>query len=134
MKNKRHAPVEFIELIKAKMEKENLGITQLARKLSVSHPTITELVTYGNQPSFDTCLALSGWLGISPVSTLRHAGLLPKNGDDSVDFEDWKYMLDQLSTEDQEDIRAILQAKIARRQKAEKATRAKSFKPSKVVK
>ena len=68
---------EFVVKVKAKMAEQNLGIRDLARKLGVSHPTVTELVTYGKKPSFDTCVAISKWLGQSPVSILQEAGLLP---------------------------------------------------------
>ncbi len=72
---------DFVLKIKAKMAEQNLGIRDLARKLSVSHPTVTELVTYGKKPSFDTCVALSKWLGQKPGFILEEAGLLPANLD-----------------------------------------------------
>lgn len=72
----KKAPPEFVTRIKTKMDTENLGINDLARKIGVSHPTITEIVTYENQPSFNTCAALSSWLGESPEMTMRSAGLL----------------------------------------------------------
>ena len=113
------------------MEAENLGVTQLARKIKVSHPTITELVTYGGKPSFDTCVALSAWLKQPPILTLREAGLLPSDGDDQVKFEDWQYLLAQITPDEQEEIRQFIELKIERRQKAEQAARAKNFKPKK---
>lgn len=68
---------EFLHLIKARMKEENLGIRELARRIGVSHPTITDIVTYGNMPSFDTCNKLSKWLNISEEAGLRKSGLLP---------------------------------------------------------
>lgn len=72
---------EFLQLIKARMKEENLGIRELARKIGVSHPTITDIVTYGNLPSFDTCNKLSKWLNISEEIGLRKSGLLPLEPD-----------------------------------------------------
>lgn len=115
VKIKQQAPIEFVDRIKAKMEVENLGITQLARKLGVSHPTMTELITYGNKPSFDTCMALSEWLGISPVSALRAAGLLPASGGEKITKDDWEHMLQQLTPEEQDEIYSIMDMKIKRR-------------------
>lgn len=134
VKIKQQAPVEFVERIKAKMDVENLGVTQLARKLGVSHPTMTELITYGNKPSFDTCMALSEWLGISPVSTLRVAGLLPQEGGEKITREDWEYMLQQLTPEEQDEIYSIMELKIKRRQQTEASARAANFKPGKAKK
>jgi transcriptional regulator with XRE-family HTH domain len=68
---------EFLQMIKARMKEENLGIRELARRIGVSHPTITDIVTYGNMPSFDTCNKLSKWLNISEEAGLRKSGLLP---------------------------------------------------------
>jgi transcriptional regulator with XRE-family HTH domain len=114
----KQAPIQFIQKIKARMGDENLGVTELARKIGVSHPTIVELITYGKKPSFDTTVALAQWLQQSPVSVLREAGLLPAEGpENDVKFEDWKYLLDQLSPEDQEELRQIAEMKINKRQK-----------------
>jgi hypothetical protein len=73
----RQVNSEFLLMIKSKMGTDNLGIRELARLLGVSHPTVTEVVTYGNMPSFDTCNALSAWLGIPQEVGLRKSGLLP---------------------------------------------------------
>jgi transcriptional regulator with XRE-family HTH domain len=76
---------EFLQMIKARMKEENLGIRELARRIGVSHPTVTDIVTYGNMPSFDTCNKLSKWLNISEETGLRKAGLLPLK----PDTDDW---------------------------------------------
>ena len=72
---------DFLQMIKAHMKEENLGIRELARIIGVSHPTITDIVTYGNMPSFDTCNKLSKWLNISEETGLRKSGLLPLKPD-----------------------------------------------------
>ena len=122
------APEAFVQKIKDKMTAENIGVTQLARKLKVSHPTMVELVTYGKKPSFDTCLALAGWFNQSPVSVLREAGLLPPGVNDEIQFEDWKFLIDQLDPADEAELRQIAEMKIERRKKEEVL---KSLKPKK---
>ena len=101
MDKNKSAPVAFVQKIKDRMQSQNLGIRDLARKLKVSHPTITEIVTYGNKPSFDTCLALAAWLGQNPVSVLREAGLLPPDISDDATFDDWKELLASLDPRDE---------------------------------
>ena len=92
------APTAFVQKIKHRMNDENIGVTELARKLKVSHPTVVELVTYGKKPSFDTCMALAKWFNESPVSVLREAGLLPADtSDDDPWVEDMSYKIGQLS-------------------------------------
>ena len=95
------SPKEFVEKIKNKMEEQNIGIRKLARKLDVSHPTVSGFVTYGYRPSFDTCLALAKWLNQSQVFTLREAGLLSPGPSDEITFADWKELLSDLSERDQ---------------------------------
>lgn len=72
----KKANPEFVKAIKDKMDTDNVGIRELARIVKVSHPTITDIVTYGNMPSFDTCIALSGWLNVPEEVGLRMSGLL----------------------------------------------------------
>lgn len=84
---------EFLGIIKNKMETDNLGIRELARKLGVSHPTVTDVVTYGNMPSFDTCNALSDWLGIPRELGLKKSGLLPFKQDDDQWLEEQNHKM-----------------------------------------
>lgn len=131
MKSKQLAPIEFIEKVKAKMIVENLGVTQLARVLNVSHPTVVELVTHGKKPSFDTTTALAEWLKQSPILTLREVGLLPPGNDEEINWEDWKYLIEQLTPQEAENIKRIISVTIESRQKSEQIARAKTFKPQK---
>ena len=122
------APTEFVAKIKAKMNEQNLGIRELARKLGVSHPTVTELVTYGKKPSFDTCLALAEWLGQSPESTLAEAGLLPNKSDLSLSK---RTLIHTVETDDilpESDIQMVLSIVEQRREYYKKHPHAKPAK------
>jgi len=66
----------------------------------------------------DTLTALAKAFDISPITIFRKAGLLPKGGE-NVRFEDWQYLLEQLSSEDQEEMRQVALLKIERHKKAE---------------
>jgi len=124
----KQAPVEFVKKIKARMDIENLGVSQLSRKLGVSHPTVVDLVTHGKKPSLDTCIALAKWLKESDVSILREAGLLPPGPGDEINFEDWKYLLAQMTPEERDEMREIGIMKIDRRKKDQSM---KALKPKK---
>lgn len=132
MKLREYAPPEFIEKISAKMVVDHLGVTQLARELNVSHPTVVDLVTHGKRPSFDTTIALAEWLNQSPILTLREAGLLPPGNDEEINWEDWKYLISQMTPEEEKNMKQMISITIESRQKSERAARAKNFKPSKV--
>lgn len=130
----KQAPAEFVEKVKSRMKTENLGVRELAKILGLSHPTVTELVTHGNRPSVDTCLALAKWLKQSDVTTLREAGILPSDPSDAINFEDWKFILSQMTPEEREYHRQIGLVTIDQRQKSEQADRSKAFKPGKAKK
>lgn len=81
------APKEFIDWFENLRKERGWGIRDAARVIGVSHPTISEISTYGKQPSFDTCVALANTFEVSPVWVMVLAGLLPeetKNGYDLI--------------------------------------------------
>lgn len=125
---KKQAPVEFVEKVKTRMAEENLGVRELAKILGVSHPTVTELVTHENMPSFDMCMALSKWLKQSPILTLREVGLLPPSLDEEIRWEDWKHLISQLNPDDDAEMKQIALLKIERRKKEQSI---KALKPRK---
>ncbi len=70
-------------------------------------------------PKWDACLALANAANRSPVTVFRKAGLLPPGPDDEIKYEDWKFLLDQMSPEDEEEMREIAIRRIERRKKEE---------------
>lgn len=82
----------------------------------------------------ETLVALALAFKISPVSIFRTAGLLPPGPDDKINFEDWKYMLEQMTDAEREEFWRFGQMKIELRQEQEQAARTKNFKPGKVKK
>lgn len=110
MTMKKQVSAEFLKIIKTKMDTDNLGVRELARLLGVSHPTITEIVTYENMPSFDTCNALSDWLGIPKTTGLRLAGLLPSNPSIDEETEELNQMIETLPADKKPIARLILKA------------------------
>ena len=69
----------FGEWLSERMKDKGWGIREAARNIGVSHPTISSIVTYGEQPSFETCKALSKAFDIPIEDIMRMAGLLPKS-------------------------------------------------------
>lgn len=82
----------------------------------------------------ETLVSISNALEVSPITVLRKAGLLPPGPDEDISFDDWKYLLEQLTPDEREEMRQIFVMKIERRQKAEQTERARNFKPKKSVK
>ena len=84
----------------------------------------------GVLPKWEACLALANAANKSPITAFRKAGLLPPGPDEEINFEDWQYLLVQMTPEERDEMREIFIMKIDRRKKNEDAARAAGFKPS----
>jgi transcriptional regulator with XRE-family HTH domain len=111
------APDEFINWVKDEMEKRNLGIRDTARLVKVSHPTISEIVTYRQTPSFDTCVALANAFNYNPTAIVKLAGLLTdtqKTQEQDPLLQDLLYTLSRLPPEDQDELLELAKFKLER--------------------
>jgi transcriptional regulator with XRE-family HTH domain len=121
--------VDFGDWVKAERDKRGWSQSDLSR-YSGLHRAVISKIESGTQPMPDTLTALAHAFKISPITIFRKAGLLPEGGEE-VSFEDWQHLLNQLTPDEQEEVRQIMEMKIDRRQKSEQAARAKNFKPKK---
>lgn len=126
--------VVFGDWLRKQREDRGLSQSDLARLSGLHRQIINKTENGVSDPSLKTYIALSNALNISLVSVLRAAGELPPGQDDDINFEDWQYLIEKLTTDEQEEIRQIIELKIERRQKAEQAERARKFKLKKAVK
>lgn len=81
----------------------------------------------GTIPKWDACLALANAANISPITAFRKAGLLPYGLNDESSYEDWQYLLAQLTPAERDEMRQIAILKINLRKKAEDFERATPF-------
>lgn len=126
--------VVFGDWLRKQREDRGLSQSDLARLSGLHRQIINKTENGVSDPSLKTYIALSNALNISLVSVLRAAGELPPGQDDDINFEDWQYLIEKLTTDEQEEVRQIIELKIERRQKAEQAERARKFKLKKAVK
>lgn len=111
---KKKAPPEFIEWLNFEINRKNWGLTEAARKMGISHPTLSEIMTHRSLPSFDTCVAIGLALGTTTEFVLRKAKMLPENDT----FSEWNAAFAQLSPEDQAEMLAIAKIKLNKKQAA----------------
>ena len=112
------------------MNARNWSQADLARASGLNRQVISSYINMRRtKPEPDALIALAHGFGISPITVFRKAGLLPPGSDDEVKFEDWKFLLDQMPTDEQEEMRQIALMKIEKRKKAENAARSTNFKP-----
>lgn len=125
--------INFGQWLQSEREKRDLSQSDLARMTGLHRQIINKTENGVSMPAVETYLALAKAFGISPVSIFRKAGLLPEGGD-NTNFEDWQHLLTQLTPDEEEEMRQIVEMKIERRQKAEQASRAENFKSGKIKK
>jgi transcriptional regulator with XRE-family HTH domain len=109
--------LKFGHWLQAQREQRGWSQSDLARLSGLHRQIINKTESGVSRPSVETYLALADALKISPIAMLRIAGLLPPGSDDQARFDDWQFVLSQLSPEDQEEMRQLALLKIERRKK-----------------
>ena len=83
-------------------------------KLSAS---VLSRARQGTIPRWDACYALANAANRSYITAFRKAGLLPPGPENEISFEDWKYLLSQMTPAEMEEMRDIAVGKIERRKR-----------------
>jgi transcriptional regulator with XRE-family HTH domain len=63
------------------MEKRGWGMAVTARRASLSHPVISDIVNLQAQPTFETCVGLAKAFEMPPEEVLRRANMLSSHSD-----------------------------------------------------
>ena len=122
--------IRFSDWLNEQMQEHGWSQSDLARSSGLSRQVISYYLSdKSKSPDKDALQKLAHAFKISPITIFRKAGLLPSEGGEHASFEDWQYLLNQLTPDEEEEMRQIVELKIERRQKAEQAERAKNFKP-----
>lgn len=108
----RVAPKEFTDWLSTEMNHRNWGVRDTAQRAGLSHPTISDILTNGKQPSLDTVIALARTFNKSPVYLARLAKLLPEESGISPVMEEMLHLLGQLDPDDQEELIKIARMKL----------------------
>lgn len=112
-------------------EREKLGMSQaeFARKAGKDRAVISKIESGGAAPAVETYIAIANALNVSPETLFRKAGLMPNVTSAQTRLDDWRFILDQLPPDEEEELRKIAAMKIEKRQAAEASARAAQFKP-----
>lgn len=121
MQANNHMPTDnidiFVEWLDTQESLKGWTDYRLAKEANISFSVLSRARNDGVLPKWDACVAIAGALKVSPITVFRAAGLLPPGPDDQVQFNDWQYLLAQLTPEEQEEMREIAEGKIRRREK-----------------
>ena len=127
-----YALMDFSDWLLEQMNLRNWSQADLSRMSGLTRQSVSDYVNRRRtNPDSAALVAIAKALGLSPVSVFRKAGLLPEAPAEQERFEDWEYLLGELPTEEQAELRQIALMKIERRKTAEAAARAANFKPGK---
>lgn len=127
--------LDFYIWLKNEIENREWRPTDLARKSNLSDATIGRILKNERQPDIETLFSLATALNISPMNMIRTAFVFPKSENEAdVSWDDWKFLISQLTKQEEKNIKQMTEVTIEARQKSERTTRVKNFKQGKVKK
>ena len=108
----QHSPANaFVAWLEAELEQRQWSFNQLARRADLSHSMLSR-VRAGSPPTWSVCYAFSTALNLPPEQVFRQAGLLPPIPAGQAEYEEFRYLLAQLSEEDRQELLEIARLKI----------------------
>ncbi len=122
--------VKFGLWLQAERTKQELSQAELAKKAGLHRQSINKIENGGASPAVETYLSLADALELSPITLFRAAGLLPDQPANDVNFDDWKYLIEQMSPKNEAEMRKIAIMKIESDRQEESKSRAGEFKPN----
>lgn len=107
--------------------------TDLARKANLSDAAISRILKRERQADIDTLMGIAVAFNMSPMLVIRKAFVFPETEkEDEINWEDWKHLINQMTSQENENMKRIVKVTIESRQKSEQIARAKKFKSAKV--
>jgi transcriptional regulator with XRE-family HTH domain len=121
--------IDFPKWLQKQLDIREWRPTDLARKANVSDAAVSRVLKSERQADLETLMGFASALGISPMHILMEAFDFPKSekDNDSVNLEDWKLLISQMTPVENENLRRVAQVTIETRQKAEQAARTQKF-------
>lgn len=99
------APVEFTDWFSDLLQSNKLGIREAARKIGVSHPTVSD-IQKGVIPSEGHCVKIAIAFDLPVEMVLSKAGYLDTVSQDDEETEQLVHLVSQMPKEEQEEVLA----------------------------
>jgi transcriptional regulator with XRE-family HTH domain len=109
--------MDFSEWLVDELERRGWSRSEAARRGNISPSMFDKVINGYAKPGTKFLDGIAQAFDLSQIVVYRKAGLLPQGGNDQVKFEDWKFLLDQLTPEEEEEMRQIAIMKIERHKK-----------------
>lgn len=108
---------DFRSFVLDVMEDENVGVREFARRLGVSHPTVSDVLA-GGKPSLKTCRAIARYRHMHLSTVLKIANIMDDPSmDEGAQELVTKYSL--LNSKNQEDVEDYIAMKLEKQEKEE---------------
>ncbi len=117
--------IDFGEWLETELSRQNLTQSDLARRARLDKGIISRAINQKRLPGPDSLSAIAKGLRLPPKVVFKAAGLLPAEQETDAGFEEWTYMLNQLSERDREELLQIARMKLERQEKEEKKNHSK---------
>lgn len=108
-------PEKFSEWINAELNQRGWSVRELARRAGVSHGAINNVINELRKPGSELCSGIAKALKVPPEEVFRHAGILPKASEKTVNMQEMVYLFDQLEDDDQRNVIAMLRGYVKER-------------------
>ena len=99
--------MDFSEWLVGELEKRGWSRSEAARRGNISPSMFDKVINGFSKPGIKFLDGIAQAFEISPTIVYRSAGLLPATGGEKITREDWEFMLQQLTPEEQEEIYSI---------------------------
>jgi transcriptional regulator with XRE-family HTH domain len=111
--------VDFSEWLQSELEQRGWKQSDLSKRSGINSGLLSRIINGERRPGVDTCTAIAKAFGMTDIQVLDIAGLA--HDSDHTKFnpivEAAAAMLNDLSIEDQEEIRAMIRVKWERKQR-----------------
>lgn len=112
------APDEFLAVLREVVEKTG-GVREVGRRAGLSHSLISNIINLGEQPTFDTCIALAPVMEMEPLTVIYMAGLLPKPPDWKPELNEALALFGRMTVDEQDDLLVYMRRRVERGQREE---------------
>ncbi len=124
--------IDFPKWLQEQLDIREWRPTDLARKANLSDAAVSRVLKSERKADIDTLMSFAVAFKISPMAILRKAFDFPEGeNEDEVKWEDWKHLINQMTPQEEQNIKRMTEVTIESRQKSDKVERAKKFKPRK---
>ncbi len=99
----------FTEIIDEELNRRNWTRSDLAREAKLNSASLSLVWSGQRKPGLEMCVKIAKALGVSEISVLRWAKLIPEGPQDVAEYEDFYHLFDKIPNERKAEVKRILE-------------------------